>query len=115
MAFSINSLARSAGPDVFYTNDFRNVLEDYMTTLRNSADTVTISVEPAVALKYRGDLVGLLTELNYPAYMAWIIMRMNNMNSPSDYDESILMLLTPNQDRISRIRSTYMTENAISY
>jgi hypothetical protein len=115
MAFSINTLAKGAGADVFYTDDFRNVLEDYMTILRNSSDTVTITVEPATALKYRGDLYGLLVELNYPPYMAWIIMRMNNMNSPVDYDETILTLLTPSEDRISRIRSTYMTQNAISY
>jgi hypothetical protein len=109
----IDNIATNPGPDIYYNQNFRVVLEDHMTFLRNHSETTTASVTPSQAFKYEGDLAWLLYELNIPAHLHWVVMRINKLNSPVDLGKDCNYLFIPNPSVIERIRSTYSTQNKI--
>jgi hypothetical protein len=109
----IDNIATNPGPDIYYNQNFRVVLEDHMTYLRNHSETISVGVTAAQAFKYEGDLAGLLFQLNIPAYLHWVIMRINKMNSPIELSKDCRYLFTPNPSVVERLRATYSTQNKI--
>lgn len=102
-----------AGPDVYYTVEFRKTIEDHMTYLRTHTDTTILTVEPFIAYKYRGDLYRVLHHYNASAYLHWIIMRMNNWTSPTDFNENVTTLMVPSPTVIERMRAAFMAQSKL--
>lgn len=111
----IDGLAIDSGPDVYYEEGFRITLEDHMTYLRTHPNTKTMQIDSFKAYKYASDLFGLLAEYSLPTELNWVIMRMNNMTSPTQCSESLKSLLLPDAQVVERMRSLYMTQNKISH
>lgn len=109
----IYDITTSSGPDIYYNQLFRNVLEDHMTFLRNSQETTILNIEPAMAYKYEGDLFGLLFNYNIVFEYHWIVMRMNNMTNPNQTKSTLTNLIIPNKAIIERLRSVYMTKDRV--
>lgn len=107
----ILNLLRSPGNKVYYEQGFRVLLEDHMTYLKGLSTTRTINIDLHNAYKFQGDLDGLLNEFRIKPEIHYIVMRMNNFTSPSEYTPDILTLLIPDDQEISRIRSSYKTKN----
>lgn len=110
---TIDDLASPAGADIYYDQKFRVVLEDHMTFLRNHPTTSTISIKDHDAFKYEGDLSSLLLIYRVPAQLHWIVMRMNNFNSPAECPPDIKILSVPSTELIDRIRAVHLTQNKI--
>lgn len=111
----IDGLAINSGPDVYYEEGFRIILEDHMTYLRTHPNTKTMQIESFKAYKYTGDLFGLLAEYNIPTELNWVVLRMNNMTTPTECGEDLKTLLMPDSQVIERMRSLYMVQNKISH
>lgn len=109
----IDEIATSGGPDVYYSDRFRVVLEDHMTYLRNHPQTYYKEVNSKQAYKFEGDFFGLLSELNLPVEFYWLIMRMNKLTSPVYTESTITSIIVPSNDVIERIRSAFMNVNKI--
>lgn len=107
----IDQLQKSTGPSIYYDPSFRNTLEDHLTYLRQSKETNILTISPFHAIKYKGDLFGLLIQYGVPNEYHWLVMRINNMVSPTDIDEKISTLSVPSYSLVERIRSTYVTQN----
>jgi predicted NBD/HSP70 family sugar kinase len=107
---SIDSLAITEGPSVFYDDAFRAVLEDHMTYLRIHPGTTTMAVDPNEAYRWIADLFGLLGSRGVPAYMHWVVMRMNNLTSPTEMGENIRTLLIPDVKVLSVLRNIHNTK-----
>lgn len=105
----INQLQPNLGPEIFFDEQFRNVLEDHMTFLRGHATTKSLTIEPTYAYKYEGDLSGLLTHYKIDVSRHWIIMRMNNYYSFNENDEFLATLLIPDNDTVEQIRQVFKT------
>ncbi|HRM29451.1 MAG TPA: hypothetical protein PLH48_02845 [Acinetobacter johnsonii] len=101
------------GPEVFYEPGFRIVLEDHLTYLINHPSSEVFTVEPGPAHKYEGDFYGLLQAYKLPAYMHWIIMRMNSMTSPMEYRDNKLDILKPSAEVLEKIRNTYKSQTKL--
>lgn len=113
MPMPVDNLMRDAGPSIYYDPDFRNVLEAHMTVLRQTS-TEQIVVEAAAAYKYEFDFFSLLFYHGVPAYLHWIVMRMNNFTSPTDNKRDIGNLILPDQRVVSRILSSHKTSRKIT-
>lgn len=113
MAMTINSLMSNPGADIYYDPDFRAVLDINMNFLRNHPKTTRIAIVARDSYKYTGDLSGLLSQYNVDVALHWVVMRMNNLLSPSAYNDSIRILLIPPADVVNRIRSLHVTQNKI--
>jgi hypothetical protein len=111
----INDSVAFTVSDIYYDTQFRNVLEDHMTFLREHPKTSIASVKVRDAYKYEGDLSGLLSAMNIEKSMHWVIMRMNNMTSPSDVKSSLKSLYIPKTEIIDRIREVFLTQSKISF
>lgn len=110
----INTLMVEQGPQVFYDNKFRAVLEDFMSFFKSHPTTYRISIEPIQAYKYEFDLFGLLTDCGISINLHWLVMRMNNMTSPTDATKNLLTLIIPNISTVSYIRQSHMSTNVIN-
>lgn len=110
---TIDTLATPSGPDLYYDQGFRNTLEDHMSVLRNDPKCETILIEPYKTIVYEGDLFGMLSDLTIPRQYHWVIMRMNNINNPTDFGPGMESIIVPDTQRLERMRSLYMTQNKI--
>jgi hypothetical protein len=110
---SIESLMVDAGPDVFYDPAFRNVLEDHIPFLRERHSTLMI-LKPDESYQWRGDLYGLLHMKGMARQYHWLIMRLNAMTTPRDFNEDTLTLLVPNFTVIEQILQSHNAAPRIS-
>lgn len=99
----INNIAIDEGPSIYYRDSFRAVLEDHLGYLRGHEETTVYTIEPNIAYQWTADLFGFLNSKAVPAYMHWIIMRMNNMTSPTEMGEKVQTLLVPSSKTLSTL------------
>lgn len=109
MPMPINALSISAGPLVYYTDKWQQVIEDHLDYLRNHESTTTVSIEPQYAFKYQYDFIGLLNYMNFPAHLHWTLMRINGMYRVEDYTSDMLKLIVPSTSELDRIKKLLST------
>ncbi len=98
------------GADVFYTKPFRDMIEAHIQYLNTHANTIKIMVDEHSAVVYKGDLFGYLNKVKIPAYLHWIVLRMNNMYSNFDFNPSITELLIPDNKVVDKLRQQHMSK-----
>jgi hypothetical protein len=111
---SITNLMRSEGPAIYYDPTFRVVIESHMQFLLQHPTVQSIDLDSQLTYKYENDLFGLLSEVGVPYQLHWIIMRMNNMNSPLELTQEHQSLLIPSDTVISNIQKVYSTTNKLN-
>ncbi len=109
MTMPLHRLIRDPGADVFYTPEWQLMIETHLPLILARSDNAILSCSPAQAYKYEGDLAGLLTELNVNPCYHWLLMRMNNMRTWTDYDGVKTVLVIPNYTFISRLTEVHKT------
>lgn len=103
---ALTDLMLNPGPDLFYDSDFRNVLEDHMTFLRqNYCQTVVLA--PDEAYQWRSDFFGLLQAKGIPRQYHWLMMRINNYTSPNQFPEDAIAILQPDFTVIDKIAQSH--------
>jgi hypothetical protein len=103
----INGLMRESGDAIHYTSSFRNVIEDHLQWLKQQAGTSVVQVTAMQAHKYEFDAAGLYNELSIPAYMHWVVSRMNGLKSLTEVPAELTQLIVPSSDDISRLASVH--------
>lgn len=103
----INEQNAPCGPAEFYTDSFRVTLHSHIPQLKASKNVTTLQVEPLEGYKYVGDFYGLLQFKDVPMQYHWLVMMMNGMISPCDYDGEKLIFILPNYKEVDRIFTTY--------
>lgn len=114
MTMPIHSLMRSSGPSVYYSEEFRRMIESHLLFLQTHPDTQQIALEPHMVYKYEHDLFGLLGELNVPPQYHWIIMRMNGFTNPIDLTQETEILLLPSLSVINNLQKVHSTTTQIT-
>lgn len=110
---ALNDNMVPTGPDIFYDESFRNVLEDHMAFLRDNYSSV-VMLNPDESYQWRGDLFGLLHVRQYQRQYHWLIMRLNQYTAPSQFTEDTLALLVPDFDVVERIMQSHNSTPRIS-
>lgn len=95
---------------VWYTQEFRNVLEDHITFIRNNKPTAQ-ALDANQVIKYRFDFFSLLSEYNIPSYMHWITMRVNGLKSSIDDFSMLENILCPDPTILNQILQHYHSRN----
>lgn len=115
------NLAIPPGQTVFYQDNFRNTLEDFVTLLRNDSTTSQLIVTPIRILQFKFDFFGLLAAYNIPIELHYLTMRMNYLTSPQDdidyligTDNNPTPLLIPSSTRVNNLAQSYQTVPRIS-
>lgn len=112
MAMKLAALLQSDGAAVYYTPQWRQMIETHLLWLRQRTDNQVLTVTPAQAYRYEGDLMGLLTEMRVAPVYHWLIMRMNGWDAPTDYTSDIQTLVLPNYQVVEQLTNVHRTTMA---
>lgn len=85
-------------PAIYYHQPWLRTLESMMDLIHQDPGVNILSIEPTLGLRYQGDFYGLLVANQIPAKYHWIIMRLNNMTSPTEYTGEVLSIIVPGYD-----------------
>lgn len=117
MTFTILKNFPDAGEDMYYTSDFRNIIESHLNILKNIGVTKQ-NYGADLYYQYEGNFNGLLVELGIPPYLWWIYLRVNGMKNPNEFASDVRLdnepvhapvLIHPNDVIITNLRALYMS------
>lgn len=105
---SLTEFMNDTVPEIWYSPDFKSVVEDHLIRLRERKSTAfPISIDEG--FPHKGDLYSLFTTRNIPSKYHWIIMRINGFTSPYHYNGEAFDLIIPDDDFIDSIYDSYRT------
>lgn len=105
----IDQHAYAEGPDIYYDADFRAAIEAHIDYLRTHEETKILYLEPHIVYRYEFDMYGLLLHYNIPPYLHWIILRMNNLYSMTNFPKDLSQLYYPSEGCVNIVRQIYQT------
>lgn len=111
---ALENLMVDSGPDLYYDENFLNVLEDHLPYLHNHPQTKIMVVDPDEAYQWRGDLYGMLQARGEPRQYHWLIMRLNGYTSPKQFTEDTVSLLKPSYPVVEMIAQSHNSASRIS-
>ena len=95
------------GNDYYYTDEFRNILEDHLNYIRGHKNTIVMRLETHDMIKNNNDLYSLFMEKNIPLDLHWITLRLNNLTSPFLNRQELEYILIPDVGVIQQIFGAY--------
>lgn len=93
----------------YYSEEMLNFLEDHLVYL-NSLDTTKIGLEYTEALKYKGDLFGILNKKKIDPNYHYVVMRINGFKSSSDFTGEETFILVPDFKEIDLLKNVFQTK-----
>lgn len=112
MTFSIQSLAKQRGEDVYYNDKYRIMIEQHVEQLRTSTDAQEVAVSEQSAIRQLGDFYGLLLELNVLPKYHWIVMVVNGLKQPNEYNGGNALIM-PSVNEIERLTQVFLANHSI--
>lgn len=115
MAFTIMTHMAKPGPDMFYDEKFRLMIETHINILRIHNSTKQ-EIPENHYYQYEGDFYGFLVGENIPAHLHWIYLRVNDMFNPNEFAKELRdpyqkreqpYLIRPNDSVLSDIQRMY--------
>lgn len=105
MATPLLDTMDSFGPPIYYSQRFRQMVEDHLTLLQGMTNRVMLitSDEWSKLNRFEGDFYGFLTAVNIPRKYQWTVMRMNGFRSRFDLDLSLTQLVLPEYEYIDKL------------
>jgi len=89
--------------NVFNTYPIINDLIIYGDYYKSTNKTKLITAPIDLAIKYKGNLFGLFTEIGLDITVHMLIASFNNINNPSDYDGTTYIFYIPNVDIYTKV------------
>lgn len=109
------------GSNIYYDQDFRNVLESYLPYLRTVSTSSVLVVDRKRVIKYQFDFYGFLSTYQVPPFLQWLTMRMNFLTSPQDDFQYLIgdeisagSIVIPDMQEVNKIATSYQTVARIS-
>lgn len=109
MTMGIVELTVPPGDNTFYTTEWYTVVESHLQWLLQHPSTSILTLDGHDAYKFEGDLTGLLLSLNIHTRLHYVIMRLNNMSSPTGFNSEWTHLAIPNADVVDEMMQFHLT------
>lgn len=103
---SLTEIMSDTVPALWYSSDFRSVIEDHLVRLR-TRNSVSYPISTDEGRQHVGDFYSLLTSRNLVSKYHWIILRVNKHTCPYKYSGESFDLIIPDQDFIETIYDNY--------
>jgi hypothetical protein len=107
MAVTVLSKAIADGGSVYYSEAWRNTIEQHLSWLLGQSTNVTVPLVPSDTIKYQFDFFGLCQEYGYAPYLHWIILRMNGLTGPTEYCGQFSMITVPNSTVVNQLLAVF--------
>lgn len=117
MAFTIFDRMAKPGDDIYYSQDFRLIVETHLLVLINRAAAID-DIPLDLYYQYEGDFYGYLVELAIPPEYHFILLRMNGMTNPNQFAKEMRdprnpavnpKLIRPNENEVNKLVQYYMS------
>lgn len=109
MTMSVMNQMLGPGPQFYYTEEWRLLVETHLTWLRSQTVSDSVIIDHQLAYKYEGDLYGALVELGIPEYLHFTILRMNGLVTPVDFPAEPVILMVPTREVIQQLAALAQT------
>ena len=101
------------GNSDFYKPSLRCTIEANIPYLLTRPNTRTVSVDPQSTIVYNQDLFGYLLTISVLPCYHWVVMRMNGMFSPLEFDSSVTALTIPSTTDLESMRQAWNATTVI--
>lgn len=91
--------------EIFYDESFMLVLERNLPLIRETS--IKRPVDINVALKFKGNLDGLLLTLDIDHDLIWLVMRLNGYRNCYDFNGRMESLLIPSESTVSMLKDRH--------
>lgn len=114
MTLAIYSDQEQGGNARYYDEDWHLLLETHLPNIQQSPGGTAITISPTDGFRFEGDLYGLLAQKPYyiVPYHRWLVMRLNGMHAPSEYQAAMSVLAIPDFQKIATLFNLYNTVSA---
>lgn len=93
---------------VYDSETFREVLMKHLPQLK-MGQVGTLDVSQNEADKYKGDFHGLLLTKQVQSHLWWLFTVLNGLTCSTDYDGTMLEIITPDIDYLEKLVSIHLT------
>lgn len=117
MAFTIMTLMAKPGPDLFYDQRFRTMVENHINILRYQ-DAIVEDIPDNHYYQYEGDFYGYLVSRKIQPELHWVYLRVNGMMNPNEFGKDLRdplekrivpKFIRPHDSVLSRIQQMYIS------
>ena len=109
----IHDLMTKAGDTMWYTDSFRNVLENHLTYFRSSPGLRVVTIDQHLSYKHEGDLYGLMDALQIDKQYHFLVMLMNGYSHPGDYDGNRYELYVPDTSEVNLVKNIHKAKKSL--
>lgn len=114
LTLSVSDLQINPGDTNMYSLGFRNLVENHLSLIRILPGTRILPIDSKKEHSFRGDFYNLLlNEFGIRQDMFWIVLRVNNLTSPLDYDGSLKYITLPNRSDIEFLLRRFLNSTTI--
>lgn len=103
MGMSINLHDRGLRNSIYYTDHYRQLVENHLDVLKNDPGTITVTIPTDVAYTCDTDFFSVLNHFDVPEYLHWTVLRVNGFTSPIEYRTNVVELKVPSDTLINRL------------
>ena len=107
MVSSLNEFTVTPPTSYMMTPQYKRFIESMLPVLLTSTESRVLPLTPSQGSIDKGDLTGFLLDNGHPLETHFVIMRMNNMNSVHDFDETYRFLRLPDPNILGILNSIY--------
>jgi hypothetical protein len=113
MTFTVQGYRQPLGDPLYYSDGFLLLFEDHIDILKKSPNTQQLPIAADLAARFQYNFMGLLHFLKpTPPFAFHLLMRLNGLSTPDQFDVGFDTLLVPNEDEIERLRQAYLRSYA---
>lgn len=109
MASSLDNAMISAPAEYTLTDEYKAFIESIIPTLRTSPSTDVLTVPVETGYLFRFDLTSFLLDQKVAIEDHLVIIRLNDLNGPQDFDEHTSKLMIPDQQFLGQLKQVYRT------
>jgi hypothetical protein len=110
----VDKLMISPCADWLYSEEFKVVIESHLGFIRQSSSTKVMTITPENVRIFKNDFYGLLTSIKIKPRDFWIILRINNMHNPQEFDETKNVVFVPDNRTLQHIKMAHKSISAIT-
>lgn len=107
----LSEMLPSSDQEEFYNRNFRTTFEYHITRLVQDQRVSYLEVDPGTALRYSGDLYGLLMLNGIPPHYHYFVMRCNGFSHPIEYPQTLLSIVLPPLEEIDDMLSIWLSNH----
>lgn len=109
MASSLDNAMITPPSEYTLTDEYKAFVESIIPSLRVDPSTSTLTVPNETGYLFRYDLTSFLLDQKVAIEDHLIIIRLNDLNGPQDFDEHTSRLLIPDQQFLGNLKQVYRT------